>query len=176
MRVYACVCAYVCIYNSALMYIQHWRAANADADVYARAVPSGPKLSGEHAARERECPACEPRLRPPTFPHNTRTLPLPFPPPSLFLSLSLSKRASSRYRRPSPCLTPFSLRPRPPPPLTYLESATSTHARSLSLSLPLSLSTSSIIPDFCRLTEIQTGARRTPPDCILWNAARDRIP
>lgn len=71
--------------------------------LYARAIPSGPKLSSEHAARERECPACKPRLRPPTFLHNTRTLPP-----------SLPKRPSSRYRwRPfSSCLLS---RPRPVP-------------------------------------------------------------
>lgn len=44
----------------------------------ARAVVPGPKLSNEHAARERECPARQPRLRPPTFPHNTRTPLSPF--------------------------------------------------------------------------------------------------
>jgi len=113
--------------------------------MYARTVPSGPKLSGEHAARERECPACEPRLRPPTFLHNTRTLP-----PSL--SLCHPKRPASRYSR--LCLTPFSLRPRPPP-LTYLESATSTRPLSRPHLSPF-LPSPPIIPDFCRLTEIQT--------------------
>lgn len=62
--------------------------------VHTRAVPSGPKLSDEHAVREHECPAREPRLRPPTFPHNTRTLSL-----SLSISPKLSPIATSAPRR-----------------------------------------------------------------------------
>lgn len=94
-----------------------------------RAVVSGPKLSnGEHAVRELECPAREPRLRPLTFHHNTRTYaPSPlllFCTTELYATHSFSSIYLSSYLPPThppthhPLSPSFRAKPRPPPRLT----------------------------------------------------------
>lgn len=152
-----CVCEYMSIYIYIYIdvymyiYIQHWLYVNTRRMLYARAIPSGPKLSSEHAARERECPACKPRLRPPTFLHNTRTLP-----PSLPKRPPATKHPFSPFLplRPRPVPNPFPATATPDLPLR----GSATFTLSLPLSSSLVILISSIIPDFCGLTDIQTGA------------------